>query len=142
MGACISAEKSLFDRYQIGEIKVSNRIVMAAMTRLRADPNTGIPNDLHVQYYSKRAKAGLIITECSAISKVGNSFPGCGAIYTKEQADGWKKVVQAVHAKKGKIVLQLFHAGRAADPNAIGEQALAPSPIPIKSYDDDGNEKN
>jgi len=141
MGSCLSHEKSLFDQVQVGDITLSNRIVMAAMTRLRADPKTGVPNDLHVKYYSQRATAGLILTECSAVSNVGNGLSGSAGIYTKEQAAGWKKVTQAVHERGGKIFLQIWHGGRASDPKISGETSLAPSALPIRSYDDKGVEQ-
>ena len=63
---------------------------MASLTRCRCDPKTGVPNDMHVKYYSMRANAGLILTECSPISNNAQAFLGAGGIYTKEQIAGWK----------------------------------------------------
>lgn len=105
---------------------------MAALTRCRADPATGVPNDLHVKYYSARASAGLILTECSAIRPDGDCFPGSAGIYTDEQVEGWRRVTDAVHAKGGKIFLQIWHAGRAAHPEHIGGlQTISCSPYAI-----------
>ena len=108
---------TLFSLLKMGEISLSNRICMSALTRMRADPTTGIPNDLHTKYYSQRANAGLILTECTHITSTGNSFPGSTGIYSKEQVEGWKKVTKAVHDKGGKIIMQIWHDGRACHPD-------------------------
>ena len=79
MGCCESTVKnySLFDSIKVGPVSLKNRVCMAAMTRMRADYNTCVPNDLHVKYYSERAEdAGMVLTECTAISTRGNCFPG------------------------------------------------------------------
>ena len=132
-------KKTLFDTYQMGDITLSNRIGMAAMTRCRCDPKDGIPTDLVAKYYAQRATGGFILTECSGISNQGNSFPGSTGIWNREQVDGWKKVIDAVHAKGGKIILQIWHGGRAANPEQTGEKSLAPSALPIRGFDKDGN---
>lgn len=125
--------KSLSDIVKIGSLELKNRVIMAAMTRMRTDPKTGIPNELMAEYYSQRANAGLILTECAAVSQRGEGFPGAGNIYTKEQADGWKRVVEAVKKKDGKIFLQIFHAGRNSHPMVNGGLDLwAPSGIAIR----------
>lgn len=108
---------TLFSPLQVGDISLSNRICMAALTRVRADPITGVPNDLHVKYYSQRASAGFLLTECSQVTPTGTSFPGSPGIYSKEQVEGWKKVTKAVHDKGGKIIMQIWHAGRACHPD-------------------------
>jgi len=87
----------------MGDVVLQNRIIMAALTRCRADPVTKVPNDLHVEYYSSRAEAGFILTECSSTREDGDNYPGLAAIYSDEQVEGWKKVVKAVHDKGGKI---------------------------------------
>jgi len=76
---------------------------MSAMTRVRADPVTSIPNDLFVEYYSARATSAFILTECMSVSADGNAFPGAGNLFNDDQAAGWKRVVDAVHAKGGRI---------------------------------------
>ena len=132
-------QKTLFDSHQMGDITLSSRIGMSAMTRVRCDPKTGIPNDLNAKYYCQRATGGFIITEGSCISTQGNSFPGCTGIWNREQVDGWKKVVDAVHAKGGKMILQIWHGGRTAEAEKTGEKSLAPSALPIRGFDQDGN---
>eukprot|EP01034_Spumella_vulgaris_P038615 gene38615-47690_t len=89
---------------------------MAPMTRARAGTSR-IPNDIMAQYYAQRASAGLIITEATAISEQGYGWYGTPGCYTHEQAEGWKKVVNAVHAKGGKIFLQLWHLGWQSHPS-------------------------
>lgn len=72
---------------------------------MRCDPKNSIPNELLVKYYTQRANAGLILTECSPISRRTGAFPGAGGIYTEEQVEGWGKVVDSVHKANGKICL-------------------------------------
>jgi len=128
-----NSHKVLFEPYKLGDLTLANRIVMASLTRTRCDPETGIPTDLHVEYYSQRASAGLILTECTAISKRGDAYPGCAGIYTKEQIEGWKRVIEAVHRKGSKIFLQIWHGGRAAYTDKVtGQLPLAPSAIGIR----------
>jgi len=73
-----------FEPLTLGSLTLKNRIVMPPLTRQRADPLTGVPNDLMLEYYTQRAGFGLIITECSPISPMSNAFPGAGGIFTKE----------------------------------------------------------
>lgn len=101
---------------------------MAALTRQRCNPNDGIPNDLLVQYYSQRTGAGMILTEASAWNQRGECFPGAACLYNKEHAEGWKRVVDAVHKNDSKIFLQIFHGGRASlKATNRGLQTFAPS---------------
>ena len=124
--------KILSEPLKLGSLTLKNRVVMAAMTRMRTDPKDGIPNDLLVEYYSQRAGAGLILTECASVSKRGEGFPGAGNIYTKEQAEGWSRVVKAVHEKGSVIFIQIFHAGRSSHPFITGGLDLwAPSAVAI-----------
>jgi len=109
-------------------------VVMAAMTRCRADPKTMVPTELHEKYYSERAEnAAFVLTECTTVSLRGSAFPGACGIYTSEQVEGWKKVTQAVHKEGGRIFLQIWHAGRASRSKDTGTVGLAPSPIPIRA---------
>lgn len=119
----------LFNPFPLGDITLSNRIVMAPMTRSRAINN--IPNDLMAEYYEQRAQAGLIITEGTAPSANGLGYPRIPGIYRADQVEGWKKVTTAVHAKGGKIFLQLMHTGRVSHPENMdaGAEVVAPSPI-------------
>lgn len=126
-------EKSvLFTPHKMGDLELPNRVVMAALTRTRADPVTKVATDLHAEYYAARASAGFILTECSAIRPDGDCFPGSAAIYTDEQVAGWKKVTDAVHEKGGKIYMQIWHGGRAAHSDHIGGvQPISSFAVPI-----------
>lgn len=121
---------TLFDPITLGDIQLSNRIVMAPLTRGRAGESR-TPNDLMAEYYTQRAGAGLIISEATAISEQGYGWPNAPALYTDAHEAGWKKVVESVHKAGGKIVLQLWHMGRVVDESLIpaGQQSVAPSAI-------------
>ena len=103
--------KKLFSEFQLGPIKLSNRIVMAPMTRNRAGANNG-PTPLMARYYEQRASAGLIVTEATQVTPEGVGYPNTPGIHTKEQAMGWKQVTNTVHKAGGWIFLQLWHVGR------------------------------
>jgi 2,4-dienoyl-CoA reductase-like NADH-dependent reductase (Old Yellow Enzyme family) len=119
----------LFDPIELGDIYAKNRIIMAPLTRSRAGESR-VPNDLMAEYYSQRAGAGLIISEATAISPEGYGWYGAPGIYSEAHIEGWKKVTQAVHAKEGKMVLQLWHMGRVSHPDFLGgELPVAPSSI-------------
>lgn len=119
----------LFSPVKLGGIALSNRIVMAPLTRNRAGEG-GVPQEINVKYYEQRASAGLIITEATPISPMGHGYPLLPGIYTDAQIVGWKKVTDAVHAKGGKIVIQLWHVGRISHPSLLnGETPVAPSAI-------------
>ncbi|MDJ0588884.1 MAG: alkene reductase [Pleurocapsa sp. MO_226.B13] len=119
---------NLFDSFQIGSNTLANRIVMSPMTRLRADGT--VPTPLMAEYYAQRAGAGLIITECTAISPLSLGYMNVPGIYNQEQIRGWKLVTDAVRASGGKIFLQIWHSGRVAHPALLdGEKAIAPSEI-------------
>ncbi len=120
---------SLFDPIRLGAVSLNNRIVMAPLTRTRAAPGR-IPNELMRQYYTQRASAGLIISEATSISPQGVGYPDTPGIWCKAQVEGWKKITEAVHAKGGKMFLQLWHVGRVSDPEYLnGEIPVAPSAI-------------
>ncbi|MDN5567899.1 MAG: Gfo/Idh/MocA family oxidoreductase, partial [Paracoccus sp. (in: a-proteobacteria)] len=101
----------LFDPLAIGGINAANRIVMAPLTRSRSTPDELAQTDLHATYYSQRAGAGLIVSEATQISTEGQGYAWTPGIYSEAQIEGWKKVTDAVHAKGGKIVCQLWHVG-------------------------------
>ena len=108
--------EKLFEPYQLGPIELSNRMVIAPMTRRRAENEGLSPNDIMVTYYEQRASAGLIVTEGSQVSPEGYGYthtPGC---YSEEQVEGWKKITRAVHVKGGKIFLQIWHVGAFSHP--------------------------
>ena len=123
-------------------IQLKNRVVMAPMTRSRAANDEKKPTDeLHGLYYEQRASAGLIITEGSQVSERAVGYINTPGIHTQAQVEGWKKVTQRVHAKGGKIFIQLWHVGRISHPYFHdGELPLAPSPInpEEQSYTPDG----
>lgn len=122
----------LFRPVQLGPLTLKNRIVMSPMTRARSPG--GVPNDLNVEYYSSRAEAGLLFAESTAISAEGAGLVYCPYIFNEEHAAGWKRVTDAVHAKGGHIVLQLFHCGHNLHPSMHprGEIPFGPSAIPAK----------
>lgn len=120
---------TLFDPIQIGDLQLNNRIIMAPLTRCRADEGR-VPNALMAEYYVQRASAGLIISEATAVTPMGVGYPDTPGIWSDEQIRGWSNVTQAVHANGGKIVLQLWHVGRISDPIYLnGELPVAPSAI-------------
>ena len=125
---------ALFTPFRIGDIAVSNRIVMAPLTRNRATHGNDAPNALNVEYYRQRAGAGLIITEATQISQQGQGYVWTPGMYTSEQVKGWKAVTDAVHQAGGKIIAQLWHVGRIShvslQPN--GQAPVAPSAIAAK----------
>ncbi len=123
---------NLFSPYKIGDIELSNRIVMAPMTRSRA-VDGGVPNPIAIKYYAQRASAGLIITEGSQVSPQGVGYIRTPGIYSPEQVAGWKKVTDAVHEERGKIFLQLWHVGRVSHSDFHGgELPVAPSSLPVE----------
>ncbi|WP_372782233.1 alkene reductase [Litorivivens sp.] len=124
----------LLTETQLGCLRLRNRVVMAPMTRSRADQATDIPTDMMREYYQQRASAGLIITEGTQPSADGKGYCRTPGIYTSAQIAAWKTVTSAVHAEGGQIVLQIMHCGRVANPanKAVGARTLAPSAIAAK----------
>lgn len=121
----------LFSSYELGTIKLSNRIVMAPMTRSRAIDN--IPNELMVKYYRQRADAGLVITEGTAPSANALGYPRIPGIFTDAQIKGWKQVTDAVHERGGRIFLQLMHTGRISHPDNMAADAVIIAPSAIQA---------
>ncbi|MEN9684124.1 MAG: hypothetical protein RLZZ427_1875 [Pseudomonadota bacterium] len=121
----------LFSPISLGAIDLANRIVMAPMTRDRAGPDD-VPTDLMVEYYAQRASAGMIVTEGVQPSAAGKGYWRTPGIHSAAQVEGWRKVAAAVHARGGRIVMQLMHCGRVVVPANRGFAAdvLAPSPLP------------
>ena len=119
----------LFTPVKVGAIELRNRIVMAPMTRCRANGN--IPNELMASYYQQRAKAGLIITEGTSPSPNGLGYARIPGIFSKAQVIGWEKTTSAVHKSGGKIVVQLMHTGRISHilNMAEGSEIVAPSAV-------------
>jgi N-ethylmaleimide reductase len=122
---------SLFDPLQIGALTLPNRILMAPLTRCRAEAGH-VPGDLMATYYSQRASAGLIISEATMVMEGNSAFWMEPGIYSDAQVAGWKRTTDAVHAAGGRIFLQLWHGGRACHPLLNGgAQPVAPSAIAI-----------
>jgi N-ethylmaleimide reductase len=121
----------LFSPVKLGSISLKNRMVMAPLTRNRAGEG-GVPQAINVTYYEQRATAGLIVTEATPISAMAHGYPMLPGIYNDAQIAGWKLVTDAVHAKGGKIVLQLWHVGRISHPSLLPNGALPVAPSAIK----------
>lgn len=136
---------SLFDAFESSKLSLKNKIVMAPLTRSRATPDH-VPTDIMATYYGQRNGAGLIITEGTSPSKNGVGYPRIPGIYTQEQADAWKPVVDKVHKSGSKIFIQLMHTGRVSHPDNMADDAeiLAPSsiaPASTKMYTDQNGEQ-
>ncbi|MGX9426733.1 MULTISPECIES: alkene reductase [Bradyrhizobium] len=131
----MSQSSKLFEPFKLGPLTLPNRAVMAPLTRNRAAPSSFVPSPLAVDYYAQRASAGLLITEASQVSQQGQGYQDTPGIYSKEQIAGWRKVTDAVHARGGRIVIQLWHVGRIShtllQPN--GGAPVAPSAIRAKT---------
>lgn len=136
------SDEKLFSPLKVGAIEVANRIVMAPLTRNRARAEDDAPYEIHAEYYAQRASAGLLITEASQISPQGKGYAWTPGIYSEAQVEGWKKVTDTVHAKGGKIVIQLWHVGRISHPvlQPNGADPVAPSAIAAKSKTFDGTQ--
>ncbi len=120
---------TLFDPITIGDLELNNRIIMAPLTRCRADEGR-VPNAMMAEYYVQRASAGLIISEATAVTPMGVGYPDTPGIWSDEQVRGWSNITKAVHAAGSKIVLQLWHVGRISDPIYLnGQLPVAPSAI-------------
>ncbi len=121
----------LFSPVKLGAISLNNRVVMAPLTRNRAGDG-GVPQPINATYYEQRASAGLIISEATPISAMAHGYPALPGIYTDAQVAGWKRITDAVHAKGGKIVIQLWHVGRISHPSLLPNNALPVAPSAIK----------
>ena len=121
---------NLFTPINLGPYHLPNRIIMAPLTRNRAGAGNA-PTAMNVTYYEQRATAGLIITEASQVSPQGMGYPATPGIHSSEQIAGWKQVTDAVHAKGGRIFLQLWHVGRISHPSLQPDGALPVAPSAI-----------
>lgn len=125
---------TLFDPLTLGELQLPNRIIMAPLTRCRADAGR-VPNALMAEYYVQRASAGLIISEATSVTPMGVGYPDTPGIWSNDQVRGWNNVTKAVHGADGRIVLQLWHVGRISHPSYLnGELPVAPSAIQPKGH--------
>lgn len=122
----------LFEPVRLGDLRLANRIVMAPMTRRRADSD-GCPTPLATEYYAQRASAGLIVGEATAVSPGGRSYPGSPGIYRTAHVEAWRPIADAVHTRHGLMFMQLWHAGRQSDPAFLdGQPPVAPSAVAIQ----------
>lgn len=122
---------TLFDRYQLGELVLPNRVVMAPMTRVRAAVG-GLATPSMATYYAQRATAGFIVTEGVQPSVVGQSNPGTPGLHNDEQVKAWQVVTDAVHTNGGRIFAQLMHGGRVSHPATTGMLPVGPSAVPAE----------
>lgn len=132
----------LFTPTRIGPYEIAHRVVMAPLTRMRTTQGD-VPNDLMVEYYTQRAsESGLIIAEATPVSRQGYGYNKAPGIYADEQIGGWRRVTEAVHAKGGRIFLQLWHVGRQSHPDLQpgGGDPVAPSALQAEghAYGDNG----
>jgi N-ethylmaleimide reductase len=126
----------LFSPLKIGPYQLKHRLAMAPLTRMRAERPSLAPRPLNAEYYAQRATpGGLIIAEASPVMATGFGNPGVPGIYSEQQIEGWRKVVDAVHAKDGIIFLQLWHVGRVSHSSFQpgGALPVAPSSIAISA---------
>jgi N-ethylmaleimide reductase len=128
-----TSSPTLLSPFNLGDLALKNRVVLAPMTRSRAGEER-MPNSLMAQYYAQRASAGLLITEATVVSKQGIGWLNTPGIYTEAQAEAWKEVVDAVHAAGAPIFLQFWHCGRASHSafQENGQLPVAPSAIAIQ----------
>ena len=120
---------TFFSPVTIGDLKLTNRIVMAPLTRSRSDDD-GVPPDFAADYYAQRADAGLIITEATNISPQAVGYALTPGIWSDAQVAAWRPIVDAVHRRGGRFFLQLWHTGRISHPDLHGgELPVAPSAI-------------
>jgi N-ethylmaleimide reductase len=125
----------LFQPIRYGAIAAPNRVVMAPLTRTRANSDDAV-HALQAEYYSQRATAGLIISEATHISPQGKGYAGAPGIHSQAQVEGWRQVTDAVHAAGGRMMLQLWHVGRVSHPSLQpgGALPVAPSAIGFEGH--------
>ena len=115
---------ALFTPLNLGPLTLKHRVVMAPLTRSRSEQPGDIPGDLMREYYTQRASdGGLIISEATTISATARGWFGAPGIYTDQHVEGWKKIVDAVHAKGGRMLSQLWHTGRSSHVEVTGGSA-------------------
>ncbi len=131
----VVAEAELFQPFDLGDLPLRNRVVMAPLTRIRATAGTEAPNELMAEYYRQRAGAGLIVSEASQISQQGQGYIHTPGIFSDEQVRGWRLVTDAVHQAGGRIFIQLWHVGRVSHVSLQpgGGAPVAPSALAAKT---------
>jgi N-ethylmaleimide reductase len=126
------APTRLLSAYQLGDLSLPNRVVMAPLTRNRAGTD-GVPTELVARYYAQRATAGLIVSEATQVVPEGAGEPGTPGIHTDDQARGWGSVTRAVHANGGRIFLQLWHAGAQTPVELLPPDVLPVAPSELEA---------
>ncbi|RMM56342.1 putative xenobiotic reductase [Pseudomonas syringae pv. atrofaciens] len=125
---------TIFDPITLGDLQLPNRIIMAPLTRCRADEGR-VPNAMMAEYYVQRASAGLILTEATSVTPMGVGYPDTPGIWSNDQVRGWSNITKAVHNAGGRIALQLWHVGRISHPSYLnGETPVAPSAIAAEGH--------
>jgi N-ethylmaleimide reductase len=129
-----SASDKLLSPYRLGPLELPNRVVLAPLTRNRAALGN-VPTSLMARYYAQRASAGLLISEATQVSPDGQGYEATPGIHSPEQIEGWQDVTKAVHARGGRIFLQLWHVGRVSHISLqpAGRAPVAPSAIRAKT---------
>src|ERR1700688_3940590 len=110
------SSEPLLTPYRMGDLDLPNRVIMAPLTRMRANPDDHVPTILQAEDYAQRASAGLIIAEATAISPEGFGWADTPGLWSEEQIRGWRRVTDAVHAADGRIIAQLWHTGAMSHP--------------------------
>jgi N-ethylmaleimide reductase len=128
----MNTSSKLFEPYKLGPITLPNRAVMAPLTRNRAVAGM-VPSPLAVEYYAQRASAGLLITEASQISQQGQGYQDTPGIYSKQQVAGWRKVTDRVHARGGRIFIQIWHVGRVSHTSLQPNDGAPVAPSAIRA---------
>jgi N-ethylmaleimide reductase len=121
----------LFEPFRLGDLTLANRMVMAPMTRNRADENGAVP-PMMVTYYQQRASAGLVVTESVPVSPEGVGYPATPGIHTEAQAASWRDVIDATHSAGGHVFVQLQHCGRISHPSLLPENATPVAPSALR----------
>lgn len=120
---------TLFDSHDLSGLRLPNRVVMAPMSRVRADPDTGLATASMAAYFAQRATAGLLISDGIQPSLLGQANPFTAGLHTEAQTESWKQVTEAVHVNGGRIFAQLMHGGRIGHPDITGLQPVGPSAV-------------
>src|SRR6202020_1134478 len=128
----MSTSSKLFEPFKLGPITLPNRLVMAPLTRNRAVTGM-VPSPLAVEYYGQRASAGLFITEASQVSQQGQGYQDTPGIYSREQVAGWRKVTERVHARGGRIFIQIWHVGRISHTSLQPNEGAPVAPSAIRA---------
>src|ERR1700684_692305 len=124
------SSEPLLTPYRMGDLALPNRVIMAPLTRMRANPDDHVPTILQADYYAQRASAGVIVAEATAISPEGFGWADTPGLWSAAQLRGWRRVTEAVHAAGGRIIAQLWHTGAISHPELRGgRQPLSASDI-------------